>query len=107
VEPGAEMAVLSGDLTSPSESYVVRFRTQREIVVPPHWHPRDEHITVLTGPFEIGMGKRFDASALYLLESGGYVCVPAEAAHFARYAQGTVIQVHGEGPFEINYVVPE
>ena len=98
VADGAERAVLYGDPTH-AGSFVIRFRTVREIVVPLHWHRHDEHITVLSGPFSLSVnGARSE------LEQGSYVVIPAGAHHSTWYGAGTVIQVSGIGPFESIYV---
>lgn len=103
---GAEMALLSGDPEMPGSHYVIRFRTSLEIAVPAHWHPEDEHITVLQGPFSLGFGDRFQASALESLAALSYRCVRRELRHFAFYGPGTLIQVNGVGPFRSIYVDP-
>lgn len=103
IEPGAEMAILHGSPDSPGD-YVLRFRTSALIDVSAHYHPHEEHITVLEGVFEIGFGDCFDASALTVLAAGAYHFVAAEVRHFARYHPGTVIQIHGPGPFALIYV---
>ena len=40
------------------------------------------------------------------MAAGGFVSLPAKMPHFAWFTEESVIQVHGEGPFEINYVTP-
>jgi quercetin dioxygenase-like cupin family protein len=101
VAEGAERAVLHGDLTH-SGSFVLRFRTAREMSVPLHWHRHDEHITVLSGPFGLSVnGARSD------LDAGAYVIIPAGAHHSTWYGPGTLIQVNGIGPFESIYVDKE
>jgi quercetin dioxygenase-like cupin family protein len=98
VAEGAERAVLYGDLTH-AGSFVIRFRTVREMSVPLHWHRHDEHITVLSGPFSLAVnGVRNE------LEAGSYVVIPAGAHHSTSYGAGTLIQVNGTGPFESIYV---
>jgi len=98
VAEGAERAVLHGDLAH-AGSFVIRFRTAREMSVPLHWHRHDEHITVLSGPFGLEVnGVRNE------LDAGSYVVVPAGAHHSTWYGPGTVIQVNGTGPFESIYV---
>jgi quercetin dioxygenase-like cupin family protein len=100
VAEGAERAVLYGD-PAHDGSFVMRFRTAREMTVPLHWHRRDEHITVLSGPFGLTVnGVREE------LESGSYVVIPAGAHHSTSWGAGTVIQVNGTGPFESIYVDP-
>ncbi|MGH7252809.1 MAG: cupin domain-containing protein, partial [Nitrospiraceae bacterium] len=59
---GAEMAVVSGDPDKKSGMYVIRIRTKGEVAVPPHWHPREEHVTVLEGSFSMAHGDKYDAS---------------------------------------------
>jgi len=74
--------------------------------IAPHWHPTDEHVTVLSGTFSLGMGETFDAKAAKPLAPGGYALLPAEMRHFAWTKGGATVQVHGMGPFVLNYVNP-
>jgi hypothetical protein len=97
---GADMTVLHGDPAGPGW-YVIRFRTDREIHVPLHWHREDEHVTVLAGPFSLNFGESPQP-----LEPGTYVVIPAGVRHEAWYGPGTVVQVSGIGPFESIYVDP-
>jgi anti-sigma factor ChrR (cupin superfamily) len=106
LRPGAEIAVVSGDPDSVGAPFVMRMRYQGVVRVPPHWHPTDEHITVLSGGFMIGHGERFDESAATELAAGAYAAVPARTPHYAWSKGDTVVQVHGIGPFAINYVNP-
>jgi quercetin dioxygenase-like cupin family protein len=104
VEKGVELAVLSGDPEQPGGSFVIRYRTSREITVPAHCHPQEEHVTVLDGVLEIGFGEVLDPAALVPCEAGAYVHIPAGCRHFTRYVRGTVVQVHGTGPFQTTYI---
>ena len=106
LRPGAEIAIVAGDPDTPGAPFVMRFRYQGVVRVPPHWHPTDEHITVLSGTFMVGMGERFDESAATELPVGGYMAVPARMAHYAWSKGDTLVQIHGLGPFAINYVNP-
>jgi quercetin dioxygenase-like cupin family protein len=106
LRPGAEIAVVSGDPDKAGAPFVMRMRYRGVVRVPPHWHPTDEHITVLTGTFMMGMGERFDESTAIELSAGAYAQVPAKMAHYAWSKGDTVVQVHGIGPFAINYVNP-
>ncbi|MGH8639483.1 MAG: cupin domain-containing protein, partial [Burkholderiales bacterium] len=65
-----------------------------------------EHITVLDGTFMVGMGERFDESSATALVAGAYAAVPARMAHYAWSKGDTLVQIHGIGPFAINYVNP-
>jgi quercetin dioxygenase-like cupin family protein len=104
-EKGMSFAVMSGDPSKPG-LYVIRATMPAGYTIAPHWHPTDEHVTVLSGTFALGMGETFDKAALKKLPAGGYALLPAEMRHFAMAATEVTIQVHGEGPFALNYVNP-
>jgi len=106
LRPGAEIAVVSGDPDHEGSPFVVRFRYRGKARIPPHWHPVDEHLTILSGTFRLGMGERDDESAATPLLAGAYAFVPAKMAHYAWTDGDTVVQAHGIGPFMINYVNP-
>jgi ketosteroid isomerase-like protein len=103
--PGSQMAVVSGDPTQ-AQPFVVRARLPPGYRIAPHWHPTDEHITVLAGTVSLGMGDAFDQSAMKDLSAGGYTSVPADMHHFFMAKTAATIQVHGMGPFAVNYVNP-
>jgi quercetin dioxygenase-like cupin family protein len=104
---GAEMAVLQGDPSVPGAIFTVRLRMPNNYVIPPHTHPTDENVTVISGKFLVGLGDVFDKDAfLPALHRGGFVTAPAKASHFAKAKGRTVVQVHAIGPFEMTYVNP-
>ena len=103
---GAEMAVMQGD-PSGTGLFTVRLRFPSGYKIPPHTHPTDEHVTVVSGTFLVGMGKSFDATKTMALSAGGFVTAPANEAHYAMARGGvTVVQVHAMGPFAMTYVNP-
>jgi len=106
LRPGAEIATVSGDPDKAGSPFVIRFRYHGKARIPPHWHPVDEHLTVLSGTFRIGMGEHGEESATTTLGAGAYTFVPAKMAHYAWADDDATIQVHGIGPFVINYVNP-
>ena len=57
--PGAKFAVIAGDPAA-TGLITVRFEMPAGYTIPPHFHPTDEHITVLKGTFAIGMGDAID-----------------------------------------------
>lgn len=106
--PGAEMAVLQGDPSVAGALFTIRLRLPDGYVLPPHWHPTDEHVTVIKGTFRVGLGDTFDRKAfLPALRAGGFISAPANANHFAQAKGRTIVQVHAVGPFAITYVHPE
>ena len=56
---GAKFAVLQGDPSAAGE-YTVRLRMPAGYVIAPHWHPTDEHVTVVSGTMLLGMGDQVD-----------------------------------------------
>jgi len=103
--PGAKLAVLSGD-PSKSEPFVLRAQLPAGYTVPPHWHPTDEHVSVLAGTLAAGMGDTIDKAAMTDLPAGGYALMPAQMHHYVIAKTAVTIQVHAMGPFAINYVNP-
>ena len=106
LRPGAEIAVVSGDPEKTGSPFVLRVRYHGKSRIPPHWHPIDEHLTVLSGTFRLGMGTNGDERATTALAAGAYAMVAAKMVHYAWADGATTVQVHGIGPFVINYVNP-
>src|SRR5262249_21262787 len=102
--PGAKVAILAGDPTKEGVPYVIRAKFPDGYQVPPHWHPVDENVTVLSGTLGMGRGDKFDKKAGKELRAGSFSKMPKTMRHFAWAKGETVIQVHGVGPFQINYV---
>jgi len=103
--PGVSIAIVSGDPEKPGP-FVVRIKSPAGAKVPPHWHPTDESVTVISGTFALGMGDKFDPKALKSMPPGSFALMPREMRHFALSKTATVVQVHGNGPFVINFVNP-
>ncbi len=104
-EKGMSFTLVSGDPSKPG-LYVVRAKMPAGYKIAPHWHPTDEHVTVLSGTLALGMGEKFDKASMKELPAGGYALLPAEMRHFAMATMETTIQVHGQGPFVLTYVNP-
>jgi len=102
-EKGASFALVSGD-PSKEGLYVVRLKMPAGYRINPHWHPTDEHVTVISGTFALGMGEKFDKSTMTDLPTGGYALLPAKMPHYAMAKTASVVQVHGMGPFALTYV---
>lgn len=105
VPPGAQVAVLSGDPSKPGP-FVIRLKFPDGYKVPAHFHPTDEHITVLQGTFRAGMGDAYSEAGLKDFAPGSFIKMPKEMHHFAGAKGETIVQVHAEGPFVLTYVNP-
>jgi len=102
---GAKMAVLQGD-PGKSGPFVLRLMTPGAYAIPPHWHSQDEQLTVISGTFYFGLGDKVDAKKATGLPAGGFHFLPAKAHHYAFSKAPAVVQVSGNGPFDVTYLNP-
>jgi ketosteroid isomerase-like protein len=103
--PGSKIAVVSGDPTQ-AQPFVIRAQVPAGYKVAPHWHPGTENLTVLSGTVALGMGEQFNESTMTQLGPGGYASLPADMRHYFLSKTASTFQVHGMGPFVVNYVNP-
>lgn len=103
---GCDLAPVSGDPNADGAPFVVRLRCADGAKIPAHWHPTDENVTVLKGTFLVGMGDKLDESKLQTMNTGNFITVPKEAHHFAMSKGDCIVQVHGVGPFKVNWLNP-
>jgi quercetin dioxygenase-like cupin family protein len=105
--PGARVAVIEGDPSSPNALFTLRAKFPPNYRIMPHTHPTDEHATVLSGTFLIGHGSTFAREQMTELPPGGYAAMPVGHAHFAATGNTeTIIQIHAVGPLEFIYINP-
>ena len=71
-----------------------------------HSHPAIEHVTVISGTFNVGMGDKLDPSKSQAIPAGGVAIMQPKMNHFAWTKEETILQVHGVGPWGVNYVNP-
>jgi quercetin dioxygenase-like cupin family protein len=102
---GAKMAVLEGDPTKEGP-FVVRFQFPSGYHIPPHTHPKTERVTVISGILYLATGEALDRTSAKKLPAGSFGYWPAGMKHTAWSEGETVIQLHGMGPWQINYVNP-
>jgi quercetin dioxygenase-like cupin family protein len=103
---GAEIAVLHGNPAEEGQ-FVIRLKFPAGYEIPPHRHPKEEHVTVISGGFGMSTGETLDRAAAPLLRAGGFVRIPVGEAHFAWTEEETIVQLNGLGPFGIEYLKPE
>jgi quercetin dioxygenase-like cupin family protein len=101
--PGYARMMLEGKADQPG-AHTYRVRIPAGFRVEPHTHPADEHITVLQGPWYLGLGESFDTSRLKALPTGSFVVIPAGTPHFNSTENEAIIQAHGVGVVSITFV---
>ena len=102
-----KVAILQGDPMTPGRSYTVRLSGTDGTKIAPHWHPTTENVTVIKGGFLLGMGAKWDDSAMKELPVGTFVSAPAKMRHYAQCKGDCVVQVNGIAPFQVNFVGPD
>ncbi len=103
---GAKVVVLEGD-PAKEGPFVMRVKMPDGYRVPPHTHPRQERVTVISGTLNIGMGGTFDADKCKEMPAGSYGTWPAGMKHFGWMKGETVLQLYGTGPWVVEYVNPK
>jgi quercetin dioxygenase-like cupin family protein len=103
--PGAQISVLYGD-PAKDGVFVMRLKFPANYRVPAHTHPVDEIVTVISGEFNIGMGREFDKAQTKPYKAGGLVAMPPGTEHFVYTDEETIIQISTQGPWALNFVNP-
>ena len=103
--PGAKIAVIEGPMNE-AVPFTVRLKLPADYKVPAHWHPAIEHVTVISGTFNMGTGDKLDQSKTTPLSVGSVAIMQPKTSHFAWTKEETIIQAHGVGPWAVNYVNP-
>ena len=103
--PGAKIAIIEGPLNE-AVPFTIRLKLPANYQVPAHWHPAIEHVTVISGTFNMGMGDKLDMAKGSALTAGSVAIMQPKTNHYAWTTQETIIQIHGVGPWGINYVNP-
>lgn len=103
---GAKIAILEGD-PGKEGPFVFRVKAPDGYRIPPHTHPKMERVTVISGTFNIGMGKKFDQKVTKAMTAGTYGYWEPDMEHFVWTKGETVAQFHGIGPWVIRYVDPK
>ncbi len=90
--------VLAGD---PQQEgfYMLRARFPAGVMSPPHYHPSDRHVTVISGTWHTGTGPDFDTDAMVPLSPGSYMMHPAGAVHYdGAKDEEVIVEIKGIGP---------
>jgi quercetin dioxygenase-like cupin family protein len=103
---GAQIAVIEGPLDQAGVPFTARIKFPANSKVPPHWHSTIEHVTVISGGLNMGVGDKLDTSKTQVLGPGSVSIMQPGTHHFAWFGEETVLQLHGIGPWTVSYVDP-
>lgn len=103
--PGSKIAVIEGDPKAEG-LFTMRIKIPANYKIMPHWHPANEHVTVVEGSFHMGLGEKYDEKAATEIPIGGFAIMNKGTRHYAFTTKESIVQLHGMGPWGINYVNP-
>ena len=106
VPAGASLAVLEGNPMAATGDYTIRLKMPDGYKVAPHWHPKRENVTVISGSLKVGMGDKFDESKMMSFPATSFAYLDPSMHHNAAATGETVVQVHGMSPLQFKYVNP-
>jgi quercetin dioxygenase-like cupin family protein len=96
--PGITIAVTAGNPTG-SGTYAFFAKFAPGAKAPPHTHPDQRIVTVVSGTIHVGMGPTVDEGKAVALRPGSVVVIPANAPHYGWTTDGeAVLQEVGTAP---------
>lgn len=101
----AQIAVIEGDLSA-EEPFTFRLRLPAGYQIDPHFHPAYERVTVISGTLHFAQGETFNRDEATAVPQGGIAIMPPGAPMYGYTEEDTVIQLHGVGPWGIEYLDP-
>lgn len=102
---GIEIAVLEGD-PRVEGLFTLRLRAPAGTRLAAHTHPQPERVTVISGAVGVGFGAVYDQTRLRVFRTGDYYVNPPMSVHFVGFAEESVVQVTGTGPWRLDYLRP-
>jgi quercetin dioxygenase-like cupin family protein len=98
--PGSKMAILEGNPKADG-MFTMRVRIPAGSAIPPHWHPRQERVTILSGAVNLGFGSVANAANTKHYAAGSFYVNPPRVMHFLFFPEATEMQMTGVGPWEL------
>ena len=95
---GAAVAVLVGDPTKPG-LYVLLDKWHPHHNSRPHFHPNDRFIYVVSGPWWVATGSKYDLNNMVPMPAGTFVTHYGKEVHWdGAKDEECVIEIVGQGP---------
>jgi quercetin dioxygenase-like cupin family protein len=97
---GSKMAVLEGSPRAEG-MFTMRVRVPAGAAIPPHWHPRQERVTILSGEVDLGFGTVANKASVTRYPAGSFYVNPPRVMHYLFFPKATEMQMTGIGPWEL------
>ncbi len=95
---GTFQANVVGNVDRPG-IYAAETRLPAGLRIPPHFHPEDRVVFIVSGTLYVSYGERFDEAKMTALPAGSVFTEPGKTPHFTWAKDGDVLlYVTGRGP---------
>ncbi|MCW5898821.1 MAG: cupin domain-containing protein [Flavobacteriales bacterium] len=101
--PGTRMLLLEGH-PAREGFFTMRLRIPAGTRLAPHWHPRDERVTVLSGLVRVGFGDHVNEAEMATFGPGSFYLNPLHSHHYVWFMEDSELQLTGIGPWELHLV---
>lgn len=101
---GAKIVSMEGS-SKQDGLFTIRVQFPPNYILPAHFHPKDERVTVISGSVFIGFGEVADTNKGTEFKAGDFYINPAQSHHFVYTKdEGAIVQLNCEGPWGLNYL---
>ena len=100
--PGPKVALLQGN-PNVAGHYVIRVQLPANYKIPFHSHSNAMDVTVVSGTLFVASTQTFDKKKAFAIMPGDFYHLPAQVSEFVFTKDLTVVEIHGEGPYDTKY----
>ena len=84
--------------------FTVRFTVDAGFLMPPHTHPKDERVTIISGQVAVAFGMGATREEATVFGPGDYYVNKREEIHTVWADSTSVLQITGIGPWKADFV---
>jgi hypothetical protein len=100
--PGPKVALLLGNPNA-SGQYAIRVQLPANYKIPFHSYAKAMDVTVVSGTLYVADSQTFDKKKAFAIRPGDFYHLPALVSEFVFTKDQTVVEIHGEGPYDLKY----
>ena len=101
--PGCQLTVLEGS-PKVADMFTVRFLADAGFFMPPHTHPKDERVTIISGQVAVAFGAGATREDAKVFGPGDYYVNKREEIHTVWADSTSIIQITGIGPWKADFI---